>query len=269
MPAPIVIAGIIAGAVAIGNAIGRGVQAKKARREQRRISDLNRSRLLEDRQYNEPKQQMQRFQDSNLNPNLIYGSGQQSAGVATGGETTEQTREFAPLDLQPGPAVEQIANVRRQKLQNDNIESATHLNVAKELQTHEQINTSKYTRKELRKHEQIRFALQEEKLKQESVKSQTGQQVLENTNFYAQGRERQLDREQKRAQQKELRRQWKIRPAHEKKKLAEMEARIVSLNNNSAIKELAAFMTQGSLKSIKEIQTKVDAIYQKYSPFTK
>lgn len=124
---PAIIAAIIAGGAAVGTGIGKGIANKKARKEARRVSELNRSRLLEDRFYNEPKQQMARFKDANLNPNLIYGQGQSGAGTATGGESTEQTQEFSPLDVTAaaGPAISSIANVSQQQAGIENIHADT------------------------------------------------------------------------------------------------------------------------------------------------
>ena len=44
-------------------------------------------------EYNTPKNQMQRYQDAGLNPNLIYGSGSASSGNASGYPSYGFTRQ--------------------------------------------------------------------------------------------------------------------------------------------------------------------------------
>lgn len=68
---------IISGAAAAtGAGVSAGVSSTANRRAfkwTRKMYDIQRSDYLSDREYNNPANQMQRFRDAGLNPNLIYG----------------------------------------------------------------------------------------------------------------------------------------------------------------------------------------------------
>ena len=85
IPAAITAAIIGASASAASSGIQQGVSAgrtKKARRWQEGQYNKQRLHFLEDRDYNTPENQMSRYKDAGLNPNLIYGNGSSSAGNA-------------------------------------------------------------------------------------------------------------------------------------------------------------------------------------------
>lgn len=75
--APAVAAGLVAGGSSLANNIVSGLFNKSE-------SEESYSRQLEllkyQNAYNSPEQQMQRYKDAGLNPNLIYGSGSASSG---------------------------------------------------------------------------------------------------------------------------------------------------------------------------------------------
>lgn len=74
MPFPLIPL-IVAGISAAGSYFGARHQAKKNKELAQFQADANERYLDKQLEYNTPKNQMQRFQDAKLNPNLIYGQG--------------------------------------------------------------------------------------------------------------------------------------------------------------------------------------------------
>ena len=119
MPIPALIAGGLALGGAIYGAVSKAKQAKKQREflaEQQRIAN----------EYNAPKAQMDRFKQANLNPNLIYGSGQAAAGTYAETSSEGQGGQFQPVDLsQVGGSIGTIYDLRMKKAGMDKLEEET------------------------------------------------------------------------------------------------------------------------------------------------
>lgn len=88
MVAPIVAAGIAAGASLLGTGgqiYAAGKMNKKTRQWNEKMYGIQRADALKDwdmtNAYNSPEQQMQRFKEAGLNPNLIYGQSNEGATV--------------------------------------------------------------------------------------------------------------------------------------------------------------------------------------------
>lgn len=88
MPAPLVAAGIAAGASLLGTGgqiYAAGKMNKKTRAWNEKMYGVQRADALSDwnmmNAYNSPEQQMQRFKEAGLNPNLIYGQQNEGATV--------------------------------------------------------------------------------------------------------------------------------------------------------------------------------------------
>ena len=103
--APLVGAAIATGVGAIGSQIIGGAQRRKQygrqRQFNRQMADLEWKRNLEmwhkQNQYNHPSEQMKRFMDAGLNPNLIYGQG--TPGNASAMPTYRRAEQ--PVDKEP------------------------------------------------------------------------------------------------------------------------------------------------------------------------
>lgn len=70
---------ILPAAMAVGSLIGNMIQQRKQNKENRKLAETqntaNQAALDKQLEYNTPQNQMQRFMDARLNPNLIYGQG--------------------------------------------------------------------------------------------------------------------------------------------------------------------------------------------------
>lgn len=106
-------------------------KAKKQRKENRRVSDLNYQRYLEDFERNKPKQQMEYFREAGLNPNLIYGQ----SPAPSGGAPEVEPDQYEAVDHQAlaGPMINEIADVQQRKAgvrktvaETEGIEGKTH-----------------------------------------------------------------------------------------------------------------------------------------------
>lgn len=75
MPFAALIPLIVAGAQAVASGIAAHKQAKENRKLAQFQADANQQNIDAQNAYNSPKAQMARFQEANLNPNLIYGQG--------------------------------------------------------------------------------------------------------------------------------------------------------------------------------------------------
>lgn len=88
MPAP------LAAAAAI-QAGGQAFQGLTAMAQQRKANAYNTRQWHRQNEYNSPQEQMKRFQDAGLNPNLIYGSGNAAAGQASAAPEFEKLSDSA------------------------------------------------------------------------------------------------------------------------------------------------------------------------------
>lgn len=90
---------ILPAAMAVGQLIGNIIQQRKQNKENRKLAEFqntaNQEALDKQLEYNTPANQMSRFQDAGLNPNLIYGQGNP-------GSQSEPLRypEIKPTDYQ-------------------------------------------------------------------------------------------------------------------------------------------------------------------------
>lgn len=82
--------------------------------------------------YNSPSQQMLRYQQAGLNPNLIYGTGSSSAGLQTGRPSAhipQIMNEFKDINMNSTLGLlSQYQDWQVKKAQIDNLQSATNLN---------------------------------------------------------------------------------------------------------------------------------------------
>jgi len=69
-------AGIVAGVLALAGAVIGGIQQNRANKKMAQFqADANEKYQAQQNEYNKPLNQMLRFQEAGLNPNLIYGQG--------------------------------------------------------------------------------------------------------------------------------------------------------------------------------------------------
>lgn len=74
------LAAIAAGATATGAIGSAGIAGARNMRIAKYSADFQRQQIQEQNEYNSPLQQMKRYQEAGLNPNLIYGDGASSTG---------------------------------------------------------------------------------------------------------------------------------------------------------------------------------------------
>lgn len=101
MPAPLLLAGITAGANLLGqgiNAASTARQNRLSREWQEKMYGVQRQDALSDwnmlNEYNHPSSQMQRLRDAKLNPNLVYGNG---TDVTSGSVRSSSTGNWSPI----------------------------------------------------------------------------------------------------------------------------------------------------------------------------
>lgn len=144
---PLAIAGITAGASALTNLVGQGIQNKKnlelAKYQYKKDLEMWNMQNL----YNSPSEQMERLRQAGLNPNLVYGTG--AVGNTSSPSPKFESPEFK-LDtghMVPDamPVLQAHQNIKMQKAQTDNIEALT-LNTQTE-------NTNKLIQQEIMKKE--------------------------------------------------------------------------------------------------------------------
>lgn len=112
MPIPAIVgaAAISAGGGLI-NTFAQGAQNRKQRKWNEKMYDKQRADALSDwamqNEYNSPRMQMQRLQEANLNPHLIYGGG---SGVTEAGTVrTTDVKSWNPSPTNPGDAITSAA----------------------------------------------------------------------------------------------------------------------------------------------------------------
>lgn len=119
-------AAIITGAATIAasgaNAYAQGKMNKRALNYNREAYARQRTDALSDyetqNRYNSPEEQMKRFRDAGLNPNLIYG--QQNEGATVRSSDMQSWNPRAPsFDIQPGNIVSQYFDTRLREAQID------------------------------------------------------------------------------------------------------------------------------------------------------
>ncbi len=127
-------AGIGAASSLASGIIGQVFAKKNSQRALRQNKELSQFQYNQDvemwnRQnaYNSPTEQMKRYQEAGLNPNMIYGSGSSSAGNATQmpkyNAPTAPQRENPKIDL--GNTLQQYQQVKMQQAQINNMNANT------------------------------------------------------------------------------------------------------------------------------------------------
>jgi hypothetical protein len=127
MPAPAVIPLVAAGASLLGqgiNAYSQGRQNRKSRQFSREMYDLQKEDSLAfwhmQNDYNSPANQMKRFQEAGLNPNLIYGRG--SSGLASPIKTPDvQAAQFRAPQVDLGSVLGSYFDAEIKQAQIDNL----------------------------------------------------------------------------------------------------------------------------------------------------
>lgn len=149
MIAPLVVGGIIAGAVALAGAVATAQQNKKNRKYQEETNRENREHekymyelsrqdaqndWKKQNEFNSPEQQMTRLRQAGLNPNLVYGNGATTtADTIRSGEYASKQTEAPKVDNSGySDALNAGSNqltmgfqMQQQQLQNKNIEANT------------------------------------------------------------------------------------------------------------------------------------------------
>ncbi len=113
---------ILGGAVlsTAGSLFGNMINNRGARRAEARANEQNIKFWNMQNAYNHPAQQMQRFKDAGLNPNLIYGKGTPgNAEQITGAKAPEYTMD------NPLSNITDFADVKSKEAQKNNLNSQT------------------------------------------------------------------------------------------------------------------------------------------------
>lgn len=104
---------IVGGANAVGQWFGANQQAKHNKGLAVYQNEANREMIREQLEYDTPKNQMARFQDAGLNPNLVYGQ-----GTPGNQGTPQRAADIQPADMQRAydvaPVLNQTAMTRAQ-----------------------------------------------------------------------------------------------------------------------------------------------------------
>lgn len=172
------------------------IQTNKVNRKNRRYAEKVYNKTFWDNRknqdranwYNSPKQQMKRFKEAGLNPNLIYGQGNSGpSGVQPG--TTQQSTEFKPITDQAEAGAnmfEGYANTTQMRLQAAQIQAQTHLIEKQTLNTMSQTDLSLYSLEDQQAMEESRRRLlgsRADNIEQSTSSSKTQQQlsIIKNT----------------------------------------------------------------------------------------
>ena len=138
MPLPLILPAIIAGATALGSAAWGYFNQRKTNEEQKQYNEdmmnkqnqFNLDMYNKTNDYNSPVKQMQRFQEAGLNPNLIYGQGNNgNANMAHSASAGAYTPTAPKMDLLQG--LQAYMSFREQGAQYDNLRAQNTL-LAKE-----------------------------------------------------------------------------------------------------------------------------------------
>lgn len=131
MPAPLLAAGIIAGAQLAGqgiNALSQSSMNKKTRKWNEKMYRIQREDALSDYHmqnlYNHPSSQMARLREAGLNPNLVYGNGADAQGGVVRSTNVESWNPSAPqvdLGRAAGESLSAYYDVQTHQAQIDNL----------------------------------------------------------------------------------------------------------------------------------------------------
>lgn len=113
MPAWIIPAAIAAGQL-LGGLIGQGRQNKANKRLAAHQASINEAYLQQQLEYNTPKNQMARYQQAGLNPNLIYGQGNPGNQSAPLSAPDQRTPDYQTAYAQIGQNFNQAMMVQSQ-----------------------------------------------------------------------------------------------------------------------------------------------------------
>lgn len=166
---------ITGGANILGGFLGMGSQASanKANMELAKYqNEWNEYMWNKQNEYNTPKNQMARYLDAGLNPNLIYGSGSASAGNSTS-VPTAANMHVEPLPVPNlGEAAQQlISNIRADRLADADIK-------AKEADVRNKDSLSQYNDAKRRNEDLQSFLLDLDRINKQ-IKNETDSENLE------------------------------------------------------------------------------------------
>lgn len=113
--------------IAAGSALAQsGINAASARAQQKRANEFNLDMWNRQNAYNTPAEQMKRFKDAGLNPNLIYGQG--NSGNAGSAPQFERLAEsgLSPINVSDATSVfSQMYDLRTKNAQVDRLQAET------------------------------------------------------------------------------------------------------------------------------------------------
>lgn len=127
MPDPLLISGAASAVGSIANTWAQGKQNKKSREFAREMYEKQKADNLAfwqmQNEYNSPEQQMQRFQEAGLNPNLIYGQQNTASPISTPDVQKPQFESTRPGDTIPAvlSGIDLVTNLEQRQAQTDNI----------------------------------------------------------------------------------------------------------------------------------------------------
>lgn len=111
---------------AVASTAGTLLSNRRAKKQQEKANLYNIEQWNRTNEYNSPQEQIKRYQEAGLNPNLIYGSGQASAGNASPAPEMEKISDS--YFQNPLPATEMLGaftDYEVKKAQSDNLKSQT------------------------------------------------------------------------------------------------------------------------------------------------
>lgn len=109
----------------VGSLFGSLINRNSARKQQERANLYNIEQWNRTNEYNSPQNQMKRYMEAGLNPNLIYGSGNASAGNAASAPEFAKISDAAYQDIPFAPALAQFADFEVKRAQTDNLKAMT------------------------------------------------------------------------------------------------------------------------------------------------
>ena len=115
--APEIAAALISGGIALTGSVGSaGLANAKNKTLQKRAFEYEKQMIAEQNAYNSPSQQLARYKEAGLNPNLIYGDGGSSAGNQSQHATYQAPEYHVPdVGVQLGNFVQNALNYSLQK----------------------------------------------------------------------------------------------------------------------------------------------------------
>ncbi|UYD39233.1 MAG: DNA pilot protein [Wigfec virus K19_165] len=97
----------------------QGIAGAQARRQQEKANEYNETMWHKQNEYNTPENQMQRFKEAGLNPNLIYGQG--NAGNAAPAPQFEKLAPEGIIQPNATPMLDNFVDYQIKKAQLDNL----------------------------------------------------------------------------------------------------------------------------------------------------